>query len=79
MEVAIKIDTQSKEAKALIEYLGSLPFVTFSKGNAYEDKVTDELTEDQMDWINRLKEAANDVKNNNKSKFRPVQSFLDEL
>lgn len=79
MEVAIKIDTQSKEAKALIGYLSSLPFVTFSKENASKDQLSDKLTQDQTDWINRLKEAAKDVKNNNKAKFRPLQSLLDEL
>jgi len=62
MEITIKIDTGSKQAKAFLEYLKELPFVQI-------EKIENE--DYSAEFISKIKKGETDIKNGKTTRLNP--------
>jgi len=62
MEITIKIDPRSKEAKAFLEYLKELPFVQIEKKDN---------TDYSPEFTSKIKKGETDIKNGKTTRLNP--------
>ena len=79
MVVTIKFDQIKKEAKALIQYLESLPYIKIETPQGLGKVKSEKLTPKQRKLINILKKVKKNADSGNTKIYRPINELLDEL